>query len=75
MHTNFSIIVSNCNQLEALNVFFDSALYNFCYLKLQLFLENDIHYTVSKANLDLGKNMLLLENPQFLPNYNETLPK
>ena len=32
-------------------------------------------YTVSKANLDLGKNMLLLENPQFLPNHNETLPK
>ena len=29
-------------------------------------------YTVSKANLDLGKNMLLLENPQFLPNHNET---
>ena len=32
-------------------------------------------YTVSKANLDLGKNILLLENPQFLPNHNETLPK
>ena len=33
-----------------------------------------ILYTVSKANLDLGKNMLLLENSQFLPNHNETLP-
>ena len=32
-------------------------------------------YTVSKANLDLGKSMLLLENPQFLPNQNETLSK
>ena len=32
-------------------------------------------YTLSKANLDLGKNMLLLENPQFLSNHNETLPK
>ena len=34
-----------------------------------------MEYTVSKANLDLGKNMLLLENLQFLPNHNETLPK
>ena len=34
-----------------------------------------MNYTVSKANLDLGKNMLLLENPQFLPNLNKTLPK
>ena len=33
------------------------------------------NYTLSKANLDLGKNMLLLENPQFLSNHNETLPK
>ena len=32
-------------------------------------------YTVSKANLDLGRNMLLSENPHFLPNHNETLPK
>ena len=32
----------------------------------------NIFYTVSKANLDLGKNILLLENPQFLPNHNET---
>ena len=32
-------------------------------------------YTLSKANLDLGKNMLLLENPQFLSNHNETLSK
>ena len=32
-------------------------------------------YTLSKANLDLGKNMLLLENQQFLPNHDETLPK
>ena len=32
-------------------------------------------YTVSEANLDSSKNMLLLKNPQFLPNHYETLPK
>ena len=33
------------------------------------------HYTVSKANLDFPKNMLLLMNPQFISNHSETLPK
>ena len=32
-------------------------------------------YTVKEANPDLGKNMLLLKNPQFLPNHCETLSK
>ena len=32
-------------------------------------------YTVSKANVDSSKNILLLKNPQFLPNHYETLPK
>ena len=32
-------------------------------------------YTVSKANLDFPKNMLLLKNPQFVPNHYETLSK
>ena len=32
-------------------------------------------YTVSKANVDSSKNMLLLKNSQFLPNHSETLLK
>ena len=34
-----------------------------------------IFYTLSKANVDWSKNMLLLKNSQFLPNYYEILPK
>ena len=30
-------------------------------------------YTVGKANANSTKNVLLLKNPQFLPNYYETL--
>ena len=30
-------------------------------------------YSVAHANLDSSKNMLLLKNPQFLPNHCETL--
>ena len=30
-------------------------------------------YSVAHANLDSSKNMLLLKNPQFLPNHYETL--
>ena len=33
------------------------------------------YYTVSKANVDSSKNMLLLRNSQFLPNHYETLSK
>ena len=32
-------------------------------------------YRVAKGNLDFLKNMLLLKNPQFLPNQYETLSK
>ena len=32
-------------------------------------------YTLKHANPDLGKNMHLLKNPQFLPNHYETLSK
>ena len=32
-------------------------------------------YSLNHANPDLGKNMLLLKNPQFLPNHYETLTK
>ena len=32
-------------------------------------------YSVAQANLDSGKNMLLLKNPQFLTNHYETLSK
>ena len=35
----------------------------------------DNKYTLKHANPDLGKNMLLLKNLQFLPNHNETLLK
>ena len=34
-----------------------------------------LKYTVSKANVDSSKNMLLLKNSQFLPNHSETLLK
>ena len=34
-----------------------------------------IIYTVSKANVDSSKNMLLLKNTQFLPNHSETFLK
>ena len=34
-----------------------------------------LKYTVSKANVDSSKNMLLLKNLQFLPNHSETLLK
>ena len=30
-------------------------------------------YTLKHANPDSTKNVLLLKNPQFLPNHNETL--
>ena len=38
-------------------------------------LKKKIHtiYSVAHANLDSSKNMLLLKNPQFLPNHYETL--
>ena len=32
-------------------------------------------YTPGEPNPDLAKNMLLLKNPQFLPNHCETLSK
>ena len=32
-------------------------------------------YTLEKAKPDSTKNVLLLKNPQFLSNHNETLPK
>ena len=34
-----------------------------------------ISYTLKHTNPDLGKNMLLLKNQQFLPNHRETLTK
>ena len=32
-------------------------------------------YTLKQAKADSTKNLLLLKNPQFLPNHNETLSK
>ena len=32
-------------------------------------------YSVANANVDFDKNMLLLKNPQFLPDHYETLSK
>ena len=32
-------------------------------------------YSVAQANVDFPKNVLLLKNPQFLPNLYETLLK
>ena len=32
-------------------------------------------YSVAHANVDFDKNMLLLKNPQFLPDHYETLSK
>ena len=32
-----------------------------------------ITYTLEKAKPDSNKNVLLLKNPQFLPNHTETL--
>ena len=34
-----------------------------------------MYYTLKHANPDSTKNVLLLKNLQFLPNYNETLQK
>ena len=34
-----------------------------------------LRYSVSQENPDSDKNMLLLKNPQFLPNHYETLSK
>ena len=35
----------------------------------------ELNYSVPQANPDSLKNMLLLKNPQFLPNHYETLSK
>ena len=42
------------------------------YIDISIF---DHIYTVKEANLDLAKHMLLLKNPQFLPNHCETSSK
>ena len=52
-----------------------TAVYQYCvYFRTNIDLMFYI-YSVAQANLDSGKNMLLLKNPQFLPNYYETLSK
>ena len=39
------------------------------YLRIVQGVSFRIVYTVGKANADLTKNVFLLKNPQFLPNY------
>ena len=43
---------------------------NYAFLKVFGFKDRSFENKVYKS-----KNMLLLKNPQFLPNHNETLPK
>ena len=43
--------------------------------KFKQFLRSFTIYSVSQENPDTPKNMFLLKNPQFLPNFYETLSK
>ena len=76
MNANLGLLTSMTKE-EGIYLVILHSIGVFTNFKTPLFMKNNGFYncTVSKANVDSSKNMLLLKNSQFLPNHYETLPK